>query len=170
MSIAGNQNNPARSEFDWYPTHKSWTHVLLRHQNLPNLIYEPCAGDGSMSNVLSSHGHTVIASDIAPRVESVVSKDAMNVGPVECVVTNPPYREIKKLIPYWLGNTEILCLLLRLNYIEGKTRIDITRKASKIIVIAGRMIVFDKVSQFPHAWFIWDKAHTGKTELVIDTP
>ena len=142
--------------------------MLLKHVALPDLIHEPCAGNMAMSDVLASCGHHVVSTDISPRDPRVGLKDAMLVGPVDCVVTNPPYNALKTLVPYWLNNTRMLCLLVRLNFLEGKSRLAWTKSAKTVLVVAGRMKVFDKVSQFPHAWVVWEKGHSGPTELIID--
>lgn len=169
-AVAGHQHNVNRDPTDFYPTCPKWTQVLLRNVVLPREITESCAGDGSMSRVLELHGHTVNSSDVRPRFVGCKEMDAMNIAKCQCIVTNPPYNSLSKLIPIWLERSDMTCLLLRLNYLEGKTRISTVKSLSKVIVVAGRMTVFGKVSQFPHAWFIWDKQKIkGNTELIVDT-
>lgn len=167
--VSGHRHNPDRDANDFYPTDRRWTELLLRNMKLPDHITEPCAGDGAISKVLVNNGHQVISSDISPRFDACVQLDAFDIAPCSCIVTNPPYGIAPKLIPSLILKSDLVCLLLRLNYLEGKTRIHTTRQLSKVVVVAGRMTVFGKVSQFPHAWFIWDKNDcTGKTELVVD--
>jgi len=167
--VAGHQINPLRDPYDWYPTDPGWTNVLMRHCTLPLLIHEPCAGDGAISDVLINAGHTVVSTDIKPRRPQIQMADALSLGRLDCVVTNPPYGSLGKLVPHWLNTTNLLCLLVRLNFVEAKSRIAWTSQASKVIVVAGRMKVFGKTSQFPHAWVVWDKSNRKCTELIVDS-
>lgn len=172
--IAGHQHNPDRTLLDFYPTDPKWVGVLLRHHTLPRLIHEPCAGDGSLGKALRTAGFGVIMSDITPMSPDVGVMDALKSGPVDCVVTNPPYGPVMyDLLDHWDQTvTGSLVLLLRLNFVEAQSRLKwLTGEGapSKVIVVAGRMKVFDKVSQFPHAWFIWDRERRGfGTELIVD--
>lgn len=170
-AIAGHQRNANRDPTDFYPTDPRWTQVLLRNVTLPLEITEPCAGDGSMSRVLELNGHVVNSSDVRPRFAGCREMDAMDVARCKCIVTNPPYNSLSKLIPVWLDKSDMLCLLLRLNYLEGKTRLPTVKSLSEVIVIAGRMTVFGKVSQFPHAWSIWDRrTKRDGIKMTVDTP
>jgi hypothetical protein len=54
----------ARQERDFYPTPAWVMEALLRRVPLPNGIWESCCGDGAMAQVLESHGHRVVGTDL----------------------------------------------------------------------------------------------------------
>lgn len=144
---------------------------LLQVVQFDGDIWEPCAGDGCMSDVLPGVVHS---SDLEPRRDDVRQADALSLGPVRNLVTNPPYGSLKQLVPYWLDTVERkLALLVRLNFLEAQSRVAWLTGANTpehVVVIAGRMKVFGKTSQFPHAWVVWDKQHTGSTQLHVIPP
>lgn len=145
---------------------------MLRHEKFEGLVHEPCAGDGVMGDVLQDAGYDVRMSDLEPRRDDVAYGDALNIGRVANAVTNPPYCALKSLVPHWLETVDHkLALLVRLNFLEAQSRVPwLTgpNAPAKVIVVAGRMKVFGKTSQFPHAWVVWDRRTQHKTELVID--
>jgi len=64
------------------------------------VIWEPCAGKGSMASTLRSRGYTVIATDILPIVSTLVdpnvvecSRNCFTWAPADfdIIITNPPY-------------------------------------------------------------------------------
>ena len=55
----------AERGLDLYETPDVAVEALLRVENLPRRIWEPACGRGAIVNVLRSHGHEVVASDIA---------------------------------------------------------------------------------------------------------
>ena len=173
--VAGHKTNPSRDPLDWYPTDPGWTHALMHNCMFSGDIHEPCAGDGCMADVISGYGHRVISSDLSPRRAGILQRDALALGPVANIVTNPPYNLLKDLIPYWLDTTSHkLAVLVRINFLEAQSRIPwLTGKNTPelVLAVAGRMKVLGKVSQFPHAWVVWDRSATcASTELRIVRP
>ena len=144
---------------------------LLKVVKFDGDIWEPCAGDGCMADALPGRVHS---SDLEPRRHDVKKANALSLGPVRNVVTNPPYCALKELVPHWLETVECkLALLVRLNFLEAQTRVPwLTgdNAPEHVIVVAGRMKVFGKTSQFPHAWVVWNKQHKGATRLHVLLP
>ena len=134
-------------------------------------IWEPCAGDGCMSDALPGVVHS---SDLEPRREDVAYADALSLGRVTNVVTNPPYNALKVLVPHWLDTVDHrLALLVRLNFLEAQSRVPWltgSNTPEHVIVVAGRMKVFDKTSQFPHAWVVWNRQRACSTILHVMKP
>ena len=65
-SLVGS-NPDGRPDNDYYPTPPEGTHGLMKVENFTGAIWECASGDGSMSKVLQSYGHTVYSTDIEPR-------------------------------------------------------------------------------------------------------
>ena len=171
--VNGHQNNTDRDEYDFYPTDPAWVKVLLRHVTFEGLVTEPCAGDGAMVKPLIDAGYIVEASDIRPMAPGIIERNALEIDPAQNIVTNPPYGEMRPLIDHWLATTEgKVALLVRINFLEAQSRVPLltgSNTPEKVIVVAGRMKVFGKVSQFPHIWVVWDRAAATKhTQLIID--
>jgi hypothetical protein len=160
--IAGHQINVNRDLLDFYPTDPRWLGPLMTEVQFDGEIHEPCAGDGSISNHLKSLGHLVRAYDIRPRSSEVVASDALSIGTATNVITNPPYGPMMyPLLDHWHKIvTGKLALLVKLNFLEAQSRTKYlvgSNTPNLVIVVTGRMKVFGKTSQFPHAWIVWDK-------------
>ena len=170
-NVNGHQLNPNRSSLDWYPTDPRWVTPLLQIVEFEGDIWEPCAGDGCMSDALPGMVHS---SDIEPRRDDVKRLNALELGSVQNIVTNPPYNALKTLVPHWLSTVEgRLALLVRLNFLEAQSRMPWLTGANApehVIVVASRMKVLGKTSQFPHCWVVWNRAMPCQTQLHIKKP
>src|SRR3954451_2556370 len=87
-----------RQDKDFYPTPAWVTEALLRWVPLPNGIWEPCCGEGSMARVLEDRGHHVVATDLVDRGYGEGGRDFMLEtrlpDGVTAIVTNPPYGKL----------------------------------------------------------------------------
>lgn len=60
-------------------------------------VWEPCdAGDGALTPLLRRQGHKVVISDIRTGLDFFAFESA----PAECVVTNPPFKNIRQFIDH----------------------------------------------------------------------
>lgn len=173
--VNGHQSNSNRDPFDFYPTESAWTKTLLEHIQFEGKISEPCAGAGDMLDVLVAGGYDVESSDICPRRSDIRRADAMSILSTDNIITNPPYGALRELLPHWMETVKNkLALLVRMNFLEAQGRLKYTSGENApqiVIVIAGRMKVFGKVSQFPHAWVVWDRQiRHAETRLVVVRP
>lgn len=175
--VGGNQHNPDRDELDFYPTDPRWVDVLLRHVRFEGSVREPCAGDGQIYRHLKHLGYPVYASDINPRADGVMTMNAAELPYAQNVITNPPYgKALYPILDRLLSITERkVALLVRLNFLESQLRLKYlqgSRAPSNVVVVSNRMMVFGKVSQFPHAWMVWDNElyRHGEfdTRMVVD--
>jgi hypothetical protein len=103
-----NQDFP-RQDKDFYSTPDWMTVALLGVDeiHLPNGILEPCCGDGAISRVLESRGHSVVSTDLVYRGygeggRDFMLEDRMPDGKT-AIVTNPPYgRGLRKFVEHAL--------------------------------------------------------------------
>lgn len=83
----------------FFETPRWQTRALLRHQpEIAGAVLDPCAGTGSIASILAGHpGVTVLTNDWDTDLESDWHLDARSAdlyasaGPVDWVVSNPPY-------------------------------------------------------------------------------
>lgn len=90
----GKRSNFVRRPNDKYPTFdKRVVPPLLRHLE-PGEFVEPCAGDGTLIDLLEPYGwRCTQAFDLVPGREDIEQGDAMTarLGPGRKAVTNPPW-------------------------------------------------------------------------------
>jgi hypothetical protein len=168
---------------DLYETPPVATEALLRAETLPHAIWEPACGPGSIARVLRAAGHSVYATDLI----DYTSPDQDTGGwdflmerqaPSECatIVTNPPFKLAGEFAAHALTLCPKVIMLLRLAFLESERRSSILDGGH-----LARVHLFRKRLPFMHrhgwegrkhsnsgmafAWFVWDRAHVGPTEL-----
>ena len=87
-----------RHRHDFYATPAWQTRALLHHQpDIGGIVLDPCVGNGAIASVLSRPGTTMLTNDWDQTHEAEWHLDASGpdlyalAGPVDWVVTNPPY-------------------------------------------------------------------------------
>lgn len=170
---------------DTYETPPEATRALLRAENLPIRIWEPACGRGAIVNVLRAAGHQVVATDLVDYGVPVTSPGYLNVdflmetklpAGTQAIVTNPPFKLAGPFVRKALAlGCPYLAMLLRLAFLEGVGRNDILEHGalSRVHVFRNRLPRMRRdgwegpqaSSSIAFAWFIWDQAHTGPTEL-----
>jgi len=87
-----------RHRHDFYATPAWQTRVLLHHQpDIGGIVLDPCVGNGAIASALSRPGTTMLTNDWDQTHEAEWHLDASGpdlyalAGPVDWVVTNPPY-------------------------------------------------------------------------------
>jgi hypothetical protein len=123
ISLANN-NDKERRVLDHYPTPPDVTVALMDFLKLkPCRIWEPACGDGFMSNVLKSYGHTVIETDIR---ETTVCKKPINFlhANINCdaIITNPPFNLSEEFIIHALNHAPVVAMLFKSQYWHAKKR------------------------------------------------
>ncbi len=172
---------------DFYTTPDWVTEALLQHIHFRGPIWEPCCGDGAMSDVHAAHGYEVVSTDIANRGFGTPGVDFLtcrNVpGGCRSIVTNPPYgdtgshagqsrspRAMLDFLRHALALTASmqgqLALLVRLQWIAGRRAADVMSAApfAAVLVLTQRIRWFDmgertNAAQHHHAWVVFDHAH-----------
>ncbi len=161
---------------DFYPTPGWATHALIESEKFAGDIWEPACGDGAMSEVLATTGSQVISSDLYDRGYGEAGHDYLSTVRRACnVITNPPFNSAEGFVASGLRAAESkFALLLRLAFLEGANRANtIFYKAppSRVWVFSERITFYPKGAVVAgsgttaYAWFVWDKAHAGATEL-----
>ena len=120
-----------RQKDDWYVTPPGMVKALIESE--PYLkadlraekIWEPCCGNGAISEILKTEGHEVISSDLYDRGYGTAGVDFLKTTekPAEILVTNPPFKLANKMIQHAM-NLEVSwhAWLLPLTYLSGQSR------------------------------------------------
>lgn len=168
---------------DLYETPAVATEALLRVEKLPQNIWEPACGRSAIVNVLRAAGHGVLATDLVdygePGPATFYRRDFLmerepppNCG---CIVTNPPYKLAGEFVTHALDLCPRVIMLLRLAFLESERRRSILDSGhlARVHVFRNRLPMMHRdgwggakaSSSIPFAWFVWDREHSGPTEL-----
>lgn len=169
-----------RRKNDAYFTEAWATDQVLQEWNIPPVIWECAAGGRKMADQLQAAGRTVYASDIKTYFKKLDAKhdflkmDRLPIEGIGAIVTNPPYGKglpeafIRKALWFMDNhNVRTVAMLLKSEYSHNSAqRLDLFGKhyacklelTQRIRFIAGTT---ERPRQH-HAWFIWDKNHTGQ--------
>ncbi len=171
VSITGGNHKGDRIENDFYATPRDCVTSFLEqeYQYLSNKkIYEPCCGDGAISNILIENGLEVYSSDLIDRGYGD-TKDFLEVTSTDCnaIITNPPFNISEDIIKHALEVLEVeyLALLLKSQYWHSKRRAILFEKHPPAIIYAmtWRPDFLKKGSPTMDCqWTVWRK-NDGKT-------
>jgi hypothetical protein len=166
---------------DLYETPDVAVHALLRVEKLPHRLWEPACGPGRIVNVLRAAGHEVIAGDLVDYgcpmsfkgIDFLMETRAPH--NIEAIVTNPPFKLAGEFVAKALELSPRVIMLLRLAFMESERRTPILDNGhlARVHVFRKRLPMMHRdgwagpkaSSSMAFAWFIWDRAHTGPTEL-----
>ncbi len=169
---------------DLYESPPVAVEALLRVEQLPHHIWEPACGPGSIVRVLRKAGHTVWATDLVEYgcpdseygVDFLMERQAR--VDVEAIVTNPPFKLAGEFVEHSLALAPKVYMLLRLAFIESTRRTPILDSGhlARVHVFKNRLPMMHRAgrgtqvaktnsSAMAFAWFCWDRAHVGPTEL-----
>lgn len=159
---------------DFFETPGYVVEKLLDKEKFKGNIFEPACGTGSISKILIRRGYKVISSDVIFRGfgEKMDFFDLR--GPVDNIITNPPYNILNEFILHSLEITKNkVALFLRLTSLEGVKRYQTIYSKNKL----RKVYVFSKRVRFYHsyykkylgvityAWFIFDMRYKGNPTL-----
>jgi hypothetical protein len=166
---------------DCYSTPAVAVEALLRVEELPHRLWEPAAGRGNIVDVLRAHGHEVIGSDLIDygRPDLFSGRDFLLERKLpdgcEGIVTNPPFRIAAQFVEHALRLSPLVVMLLRLAFMESERRCPILESVglARIHVFRKRLPMMHRAgwtgpmanSGMAMAWFVWDRAHTGRTTI-----
>ena len=168
-----------RAEYDFYATHPRAVEMLLELEEFSENVWEPCAGNNMITNVLIEHGHKVRNSDIVDRTGDIEIFDFLQEpqdDTQDCdIITNPPYKYAKEFVENsmrWIKPGHKVAMLLKLTFLEGKKRSELFKKypPKYVYVSTSRMNCLkngdDNVPFIGGAvcfcWFVWEKGFTGE--------
>jgi hypothetical protein len=170
---------------DLYQSPPEAVAALMRAERLPYRIWEPACGPGSIVRVLREAGHEVFATDLVDYGwpgQNHHGWDFLFPSPdaPECdaIVTNPPFKLAGEFVRLSLERAPLVAMLLRLAFIESTkrspildsghlARVHVFRNRLPMMHREGRGVEVEKTnsSALAFAWFVWDRNHSGPTEL-----
>jgi hypothetical protein len=183
VSGMGNAAHPVSERGnDLYETPDVAVNALLKVENLPDVIWEPACGPGLIVRMIRATGRQVYATDLV----DYKSKDQDAAGwdflmetqlpiGVQAIVTNPPFKNAGEFVAKALDLCPRVIMLLRLAFLESERRSAILDSGwlARVLVFRNRLPQMHRAgwtgnysnSGMAFAWFVWDKSHTGPTEL-----
>jgi hypothetical protein len=161
---------------DFYPTPAWATYALIENERFEGDIWECACGDGSMTEVLGRTGMRIISSDLYDRGFGDSGHDFLTSDRRAAnIITNPPFHSAEGFVAQCLKLAEAkFALLLRLAFLEGANRtrtIFHKHPPARVWVFSERITFYPKGAKMAgsgttaYAWFVWDKARRGPTEL-----
>lgn len=161
---------------DFYPTPPWATYALINSERFDGSIWECACGDGAMSDVLAETGNKVESSDLYDRGYGEDGCDFLTMDRrFSNIITNPPFHSAESFVQAALRQAEHkFALLLRLAFLESAHRnktIFSVSPPSRVWVFSERITFYPKGAKragsgtTAYAWYVWDKKHSGPTEL-----
>lgn len=167
---------------DLYQTHPLALHALMEVERLPQIIWEPACGPGSIARILRQAGHRVIASDLvdyhSPDQDHAnwdFLLESRAPGNVDCIVTNPPYKNADAFVRKALQLCPHVIMLLRLAFLESERRRDIldTGNLHRVHVFRNRLPMMHRdgwegkkgTSNMCFGWFVWNCNFRQTTQI-----
>lgn len=166
---------------DFYPTPAWATFALMDNETFQGEVWECACGDGAMTAVIADAGRRVVSSDLYDRGYGEIGHDFLTTRRRHPnIITNPPFHSAEGFVASGLKSAQRkFALLMRLAFLEGANRANtIFHKAppSRVWVFSERITFYMKGAQIAgsgttaYAWFVWDKDHTGPTEIAWFKP
>lgn len=168
---------------DLYETPPEAVRALMRVEKLPRIIWEPACGPGAIARELRNAGHGVHATDLVnyeSNQQDAFGRDFLmerTIPPkTEAIITNPPFKLASEFVECALILCPKVIMLLRLAFLESErrtpilengylARVHVFRKRLPMMHRAGWDGPINSNSGMAFAWFVWDRYHTGPTEL-----
>lgn len=182
-SGTGNKAAPLNQrKDDLYESPPEAVTALLRVEQLPPVIWEPACGPGVIVRVLRAAGHQVYATDLVDYASpdqdqagwDFLLEQQLPIG-VQAIVTNPPFKNAGEFVAKALDLCPKVIMLLRLAFLESDRRTPIldNGRLARVHVFRKRLPMMHRAgwtgnysnSGMAFAWFVWDRAHDGPTEL-----
>lgn len=126
---ASNHSDADRANLDYYATSGIAIDKLATKFEIPHNVWEPCCGEGHLSERLKEMGHIVKSYDLVDRGYGEQQNFwEMMTAPIDgefAIVTNPPYKYATEFVLHALElvpNGCLVCLFLKTTFLEGKRR------------------------------------------------
>jgi hypothetical protein len=173
---------------DCYPTCREAVWALPAVEQIPDIVWDPCCGTGTIVTELRWAERTVFASDLVdygcPNSRSGVDfllEQHVPLGTL-AIICNPPYMRAVQFVEHALRlGVPLVMMLLRFAFLESERRSGIldTGKLARVHLFKRRLPMMHRLnwtgpkasSQVPYAWLVWEQAHVGPIILDrIDIP
>ena len=174
-----------RDPYDFYVTPREAILPLLEKETFGKTIWEPCCGNGAISEVLEAAGYDVYSSDLIDRGYGDVADFLVPATQhiVDSVVTNPPFNRAEEFIRKALECTRFkVAMLLRLKFLESMQR----RPLFQETPLKHVYVFSDRVTMYPgdepnrgngsgfeaYAWYVWEQGYEGTPQIdwIVTTP
>jgi hypothetical protein len=160
---------------DLYQTPPCAVHALLKVEQLPDNIWEPACGPGSIVRTLRAEGYRVMATDLidyqSPDQDyadwNFLSETSMPAGGYDAILTNPPFKHATQFAEKALELCPRVYLLLRLAFLEsdGRTALLESGHLHNVYVFRNRLPMMHRegwtgkksTSNMAFAWFCWNR-------------
>ena len=179
---ASNHSSANREVNDYYATDPVALELLLEKETFSENVWECACGEGHLSEVLKQHGYNVLSTDLIDRGYGNGGVDFLtDVRQFDGdIITNPPYKYAKEFVEHAIQSVTYghrVCMFLRLNFLEGKSRRKLFETAPpEYIYVSSQRINCCKNGDFSkerranssavaYAWFIWRKGFCGETTV-----
>ncbi len=175
-----------RSPGEYYGTPGWITRALLMSEAPPDRVWEPCAGDGKMVDVLRQYERRVVASDIEPRGEGIEQRDflAAESAPegVAAIITNPPWDNrgrlstaiVRHALQLMKPCRGFVAMLVPLAWDTAKSRRDLFMQPSYVAevglldrmqVMEGTAVDKGLTSTIQATWHVWDLSQLRRSGI-----
>lgn len=175
MTAIANRRAAGTDGPDYYPTPAWATRALLSKEQFEGLVHEPCCGAGAISSELSAAGLSVVSSDLFDHGFGQAGVDARTLsGPVENIITNPPYNIASDLLPNFVSICERkTALLLRFSFLESARRYPLFLKypPARVYVFSERLSmskageVVKGGGTVSYGWFVWERGWNAEPAI-----
>jgi hypothetical protein len=169
--LIGHGKQLDRVKDDFYPTPNYVIDALLNRETFEGEIWEPACGDGAISKVLKSRGHTVFSSDLIDRNYGDAHFDfLLSHRKTDNIITNPPFNIGTKFTVHALDlASRKVAIFNKLSFLEGKERRDRIYSLNKLktVYVFSQRVTFNQGSggMLAFAWFVFDKEYNGDATL-----
>lgn len=157
MRLQPNRNYVSNDDI---PTPRPLARALVDLLNPTGRILEPCCGDGAFLEALQPG---------AEWCEIKLGRDFLqwNSGPVDWIITNPPWRQIRAFLGQSFSISQKVAFLMTVNHAWTRARL---RDATETGFGLSRIILVDTPLTFPQSGFqlgmvVYTKGHRGAIEL-----
>jgi hypothetical protein len=165
-----------------YETPPEAVHALLEVEDVPQLIWEPACGPGSIVRVLRAAGRQVYATDLvdydSPDQDMAgwdfLLERQLPLG-AQAIVTNPPFKNATEFARKAIELCPRVYMLMRLAFLEGSSRSDIMDGGdlARVYVFRNRLPMMHRdgwagpksTNTMAFAWFCWRRGWANQTEL-----
>ena len=178
--LVGLKNSGDRNPHDHYITPTKAVEDLIEKEQeyggFEGLGWEPSCGTGAISKVFEKRAYRIQSSDIRKDdgVYGIRGLDFLKSNQeADWIVMNPPNDQVLAHIKKALESAKKVCVLGRIQLLEGQERLKLFRKEPpiRVYVFSKRISCIDPQTLLPlpqimcFSWFIWERGFKGKTTL-----
>ena len=180
-SLSGTSVTRERIKDDYYATPKASTKALLEVENFEGNIFEPCCGQGHISEVLKMYGYSVYSNDLVNRGYGETFKNFLtdDFQLFDNIITNPPFKYAKEFILRALDiSNKKVAMFCKIQLLEGVQRQEMFKNTplKTVYVFTKRQNPLRNGSEYDEngkkwastmcfAWFVWDKSYEGLPQI-----